>query len=102
MAFSIRSLSPVHIPYLKNAKLVKIEVIPFLQNIVYSYTKPLPFENEPYTLETFPLLENTRTHTFSILDTDLQLLQQNTHPFKLQSLNKILHQVEHTEEQLTQ
>ena len=28
----------------------------FLQHVVYNYTKPLSFENEPYTLETIPLI----------------------------------------------
>ena len=64
MAFSIRYPSPFQIPYIKNAKLVKLEIIPFLQNIVYNYTKPLPFENEPYSLETIPLI---REHLDSYL-----------------------------------
>ena len=44
--------SPFEIPYFKNAKLVKLEIKPFFYNIVYNYTRPLSFENEPYTLET--------------------------------------------------
>ena len=44
---------------------------PFLQNIIYNYTKPLPFENEPYTLETFPLI---REH----LDSNLFYIRQRS------------------------
>ena len=34
---------------------------------MYNYTKPLPFENEPYTLETIPLIrENLRSYLFYI------------------------------------
>ena len=64
MTFYIRSPLPFQIPYIKNAKLVKLEIIPFLQNILYNYTQPLPFENEPYTLETIPLF---REHLDSYL-----------------------------------
>ena len=52
MTSSIFSTSPFEIPHIRNAKLVKLEIKPFLHNIVYSYTKPLSFENEPDTLET--------------------------------------------------
>ena len=50
------SPSTFEIPYIKNANLVKLEIKPFLHNIVYNYTKPLSSENEPYTLEPIPLL----------------------------------------------
>ena len=56
MTSFIFSPSPFEIPHIKNAKLVKLEIKAFLQNIIYNYTKPLPFENEPYTLETIPLI----------------------------------------------
>ena len=45
---------PFEIPNIKNAKVVKTEIKPFLNNIVYNYTKPLSFENEPYSLQTIP------------------------------------------------
>ena len=67
MQSSISSPSPFQIPHIKNAKLVKFEMEPFLQNIVYSYTKPLSFENEPYSLETIPLIrEHLDTYLFYI------------------------------------
>ena len=50
------SLSPFQIPHIKNVKIVKFELRPFLQNIVDNYTQPLPFENEPFTIETIPLI----------------------------------------------
>ena len=56
MTSSISSPPPFQVPYKEIAKLVKLEIIPFLHNIVYNYTKPLSFENEPYTLETIPLI----------------------------------------------
>ena len=64
MTSFIFSSSPFEIPHIKNAKLVKLEIKPFLHNIIYNYTKPLPFENEPYTLETIPLI---REHLDSYL-----------------------------------
>ena len=47
------------LPNIKNAKVVKTEIQPFLNNIVYNYTKPLSSENEPYSLETIPLIRRT-------------------------------------------
>ena len=93
---------PFEIPNIKNARVVKTEIKPFLNNIVYNYTKPLSFENEPYSLGTIPLLENIWIHIFSILDIDLQLFLQNIQLFKSLSLNKKLLQPKHIEEQLTQ
>ena len=57
MKSSKSSPSPFEIPNIKNAKVVKTEIKPFLNNIVYNYTKPLSFENEPYSLETILLIE---------------------------------------------
>ena len=55
------------IPNIKNAKVVKTEIKPFLNNIVYNYTNPLSFENEPYSLETLPLIrKHLDTHLFYI------------------------------------
>ena len=48
MNSSISSPSPFEIPHIKNAKEVKTEIKPYLHNIVYNYTQPLSFENEPY------------------------------------------------------
>ena len=48
--------SPFEIPNIKNAKVMKTEIKPILHNIVYKYTKPLSFVNEPYSLETIPLI----------------------------------------------
>ena len=64
MTSSISSPSPFEIPYIKNAKLVKLETKPLLYNIMYKYTRPLSFENEPFTLETGPLI---REHLDSYL-----------------------------------
>ena len=61
------SLSPFQIPHIKKVKLENIELRPFLQNIIYKYTQPLPFENEPFTIETIPLIrEHLDTYLFYI------------------------------------
>ena len=67
MNSSTSSPSPFQIPYIKNAKVVKLETKPFLHNIVYNYTQPLSFENEPYSLETVALIrEHLDTYFFYI------------------------------------
>ena len=67
MNSSISSHSPFEINYIKNAKVFKTEIKPFLHNIVYNYTQPLSFENEPYSLETIPLIrEHLDTYLFYI------------------------------------
>ena len=67
MKSSKPSPSPFEIPNIKNAKVVKTEIKPFLNNIVHNYTKPLSFENEPYSLETIPLFgEHLDTYLFYI------------------------------------
>ena len=59
MNSSISSSSPFEIiTYIKNAKVIKTEMKPFLHNIVYNYTQPLAFENEPFSLETIPLIRD--------------------------------------------
>ena len=61
------SPSPFEIPNIENAKVMKTERKPFLHNIVYNYTKPLSFENEPYSLETIPpIREHLYTYLFYI------------------------------------
>ena len=67
MKSSKSSPSPLEIPNIKNAKVIKTETKPFLHNIVYNYTKPLSFENEPFSLETIPLIrEHLDTYLFYI------------------------------------
>ena len=39
----------------QNRSLIQ-DVTPFLNNIIFQYTNPLPFETEPYILHTFPLV----------------------------------------------
>ena len=56
MKSSKSSPSPFEITNIKNAKVIETERKPFLHNIVYNYTIPLSFENEPYSLETIPLI----------------------------------------------
>ena len=67
MNSSITNFLPFQTPVIKNAKVVKLELNPFLQNIISHYTKPLPFENEPHTIETKPLIrEHLDTYLFYI------------------------------------
>ena len=102
MKSSKSSPSPFEIPNIKNAKVVKTEMKPCLNNIVYNYTKPLSFENESYSLETIPLIrEHVDTYLF-YLDIDLQLFLPNIQLFKSLSLNKKLLELKHIEKHLTQ
>ena len=102
MKSSKPSPSLFKIPNIKNAKVVKTEIKPFLNNIVYNYTNHFHLKMNPTALKQFLLLENTWIHIFSILDIDLQLFLQNIQLFKSLSLNKKLLQPKHIEEQLTQ
>ena len=56
MNFSTTTPLPFQTPVIKNAKVVKLELNPFLQNIISHYAQPFPFENEPHTIETIPLI----------------------------------------------
>ena len=47
----------------QNRSLIQ-DVTPFLNNIIFQYTNPLPFETEPHTVHTIPL---AREHCFSYL-----------------------------------
>ena len=38
----------------QNRSLIQ-DVTPFLNNIIFQYTNPLPFETEPHTVHTIPL-----------------------------------------------
>ena len=67
MNFSTTTPLPFQTPVIKNAKVVKLELNPFLQNNISYYTQPLPFENEPHTVETKPLIrEHLDTYLFYI------------------------------------
>ena len=64
---STTTFLPFQTPIIKNAKVVKLDLNPFLQNIISHYTQPLPFENEPHTIETIPLIrEHLDTYLFYI------------------------------------
>ena len=39
----------------QNRSLIQ-DVTPFLNNIIFQYTNPLPFETEPHILQTIPLV----------------------------------------------
>ena len=39
----------------QNRSLIQ-DVTPFLNNIIFQYTNPLPFETEPHILHTIPLV----------------------------------------------
>ena len=67
MNSSITTFLPFQTPVIKNAKVVNLELNPFLQNIISHYTQPLPCENEPHTIETIPLIrENLDTYLFYV------------------------------------
>ena len=95
------SPSLFEIPNIKNAKVIKTEVKPFLQNIVYNIVY-LHLKMNPTALKYFLLLENIWIHISSKLDIDLQLFLQKILLFKSRSLTKKLLQPKYIEEQLTQ
>ena len=68
---------PFQTPIIENAKVVKLELNPFLQNIISHYTQPLPFENEPHTIETIPLIrEHLDTYLFYIKNKVLTITEE--------------------------
>ena len=67
MNFSTTTPLPFQTPVIKNAKVVKLKLNTFLQNIISHNTQPLPFENEPHTIETVPpIREHLDTYLFYI------------------------------------
>ena len=68
MTSSTTTFLPFQTPVIKNAKVVKFELNPFLQNIISHYAQPLPFENEPHTNETIPLIREHLDTYLSTLD----------------------------------
>ena len=98
MNSSISSPSPFEITYIEDAKVIKTELKLFLHIIVYNYTQPLSFENEPYSLETIHLIrEHLDTYLFYIRHR--QLFLRNIHHSKLLFRNKKPLLFKHTEEQ---
>ena len=53
-------LSPQH----RSARSVTQDVIPFLNNIIFQYTNPLPFETEAHSIHTIPLLREHLDSSF--------------------------------------
>ena len=40
----------------RSARSTTHDITPFLHNLIYQYTNPFPFENEPHSIHTIPLL----------------------------------------------
>ena len=67
MNFPVPNSSIFMIQIIKIAKLVNLEIKPFLHNFVNNYTRPLPFEDELNTIGTMPLIRDyLETHLFYI------------------------------------
>ena len=47
-----------------NVRSITQDINPFLRNLIFQYTNPLPFETEPHSIHTKPLL---REHLDSYL-----------------------------------
>ena len=59
------------------------DVTPFLNNIIFQYTKPLPFETEPHTLNTIPLArEHCDAYLYYIRYKTLEITSSQT-PFQV-------------------
>ena len=42
-------------PPTRNIRSITYDINPFLQNLIFQYTNPLPFETEPHSIHTIPL-----------------------------------------------
>ena len=42
------------------------DVIPFLNNLIFQYTNPLPFETEPHTIHTIPVARDCDSNLYYI------------------------------------
>ena len=51
-------------PDIRSARSLTKDVLPFFNNLIFQYTNPLPFETEPHSISTIPLL---REHLDSYL-----------------------------------
>ena len=59
------------------------DVTPFLNNIIFQYTNPLPFETEPHTLHTIPLArEHCDSYLYYIRYKTLEITSSQT-PFQV-------------------
>ena len=66
----------------QNRSLIQ-DVTPFLNNIIFQYTNPLPFETEPYILHTIPLVrEHTDSYLYYIQYKTLDITPSQT-PFQV-------------------
>ena len=62
---------------------LKQYVTPFLYNIIFQYTNPLPFETEPYILHTIPLVrEHSDSYLYYIRYKTLDITPSQT-PFQV-------------------
>ena len=66
----------------QNRSLIQ-DVTPFLNNIIFQYTIPLPFETEPHTVHTIPLArEHCDSFLYYMRYKTLEITSSQT-PFKL-------------------
>ena len=66
----------------QNRSLIQ-DVTPFLNNIIFQYTNPLPFETEPHTLHTIPLArEHCDSYLYYIRYKTLKITSSQT-PFQV-------------------
>ena len=62
----------------QNRSLIQ-DVTPFLNNIIFQYTNPLPFETEPHTVHTIPLArEHCDSYLYYILYKTLEITPSQT------------------------
>ena len=66
----------------QNRSLIQ-DVTPFLNNIIFQYTNPLPFETEPHTVHTIPLArEHCDSYFYYIRYKTLEITSSQT-PFQV-------------------
>ena len=84
----------------QNRSLIQ-DVTPFLQNIIFQYTNPLPFETEPHILHTIPLVrEHCDSYLYYIHYKTLDITPSQT-PFQV-IFNPVKGTLEHIIELYTQ
>ena len=64
----------------RNEQSITTDINPFLQNLIFQYTNPLPFEAEPHSIHTIPLLREYRdSYRYYIRYTTYEITPSQTH-----------------------
>ena len=70
-------------PQQRSVRSITQDAIPFLNNLIFQYTNPLPFETEAHSIKTMPILRehlDAHLYYFRYKTLDITLSQQ---PFQI-------------------